>query len=956
LARVIMRRIAFVMGWLLLGPGAATAAAGDVDSESLERRFDVVVRPFLKQNCFSCHGPKKPKASLDLSAYDSLAAVVKDERVWELVLERLEAEEMPPRQAPRHPSTHERHAVVEWFAAVRDREAVRNAGDPGRVLARRLSNAEFDYTIRDLTGVDIEPLREFPIDPANEAGFDNSGESLTMSPVLVAKYLAAARRVADHLVLKPHGFDFAPYPAVTDTDRDRFCVERLIAFYERHRVDYADYFMAAWRFRHRAALGKAQTPLPEFAREAGLSTRYLAIVWEFLAEPWPSESPPGQVRAFWLGIPTDERKRDQARLACQTMRDLVIRLRQGMESHVTELRAPGISKGSQPLVLWRNRQLASMRMRAPAEGGSRELKEFCRVFPDTFFVTDRVSSLYPEAASHARPLTAGFHLMQGYFRDDSPLCTLILDVAGQQQLDTLWRELDFVTGVPIRQFKDFVFFERAEPPRFMEGAEFDFARSEDKDATSAAKIKQLEQAYLAKARHNGASETALEAIATYFANISAAINQVEQARLAAEPSHLVALTQFAGRAFRRPLSDAERAGMLDFYHRSRTSEGLSHEDAIRDTVTSVLMSPHFCYRVDLPQSGAAAQPLSSFALASRLSYFLWSSMPDAELLSHAASGDLTDEAVLLAQARRMLRDERVRGLAVEFAGNWLGFRRFQEHNAVDRERFTSFTNELREAMFEEPIRFFIHVVSHDRSVLDLLDADYALVNRVLAEHYGMPVPGGSADRWFRVDDAHRFGRGGLPPMSVFLTASSPGLRTSPVKRGYWVVRKLLGERIPAPPPEVPELPRDEAKSGEATLRQLLARHRESKSCAGCHQRFDSVGLVFEGYGPIGERRDRDLGGRPVDASVTFPDGSQGIGLDGLRRYLAERRQNEFLENLCRKLLGYALGRGLSPADEATIKQMRGKLAAGGHRIDSLFATIVTSPQFRNKRARDDPRE
>jgi hypothetical protein len=597
-----------------------------------------------------------------------------------------------------------------------------------------------------------------------------------------------------------------------------------------------------------------------------------------------------------------------------------------------------------------------MRMVCPDENASRDLKEFCRVFPDAFLVADRTSNLYPDAAGNARPLTAGFHLMQGYFRDDGPLYELVLDEPARSELDALWRELDFVTRVPIRQFKDFVFFERAEPPRFMQAAEFDFARSEDKDATSPAKIKRLSAAYLEKARRSGASAAAVNAIETYFSSISRAIQEVERARLAAEPSHLAALERFAQRAFRRPLSQAENEETLAFYRSLRQKDGLAHEDAIRDTITSLLMSPHFCYRVDRPQPGQAARQLLGHALASRLSYFLWSSMPDDELLAHASAGDLTDKAVLLAQARRMLGDARIRRFAVEFAGNWLGIRRFGEHNGVDRERFPSFSSALREAMYEEPIRFFTAVVSQDRSVLDLLDADYTFVNPVLAKHYGMPAADAGSEEWVRVDDAQRFGRGGLLPMSVFLTASSPGLRTSPVKRGYWVVRKLLGERIPPPPPEVPELPTDEAKSGELTLRQLLARHRESKSCAGCHRRFDSIGLVFEGYGPIGERRERDLGGRSVDATVTFPDGTEGTGVEGLRRYLSKSRQNEFIDNLCRKLLVYALGRGLSPSDETTIKEMRARLAESGNRFDSLIAFIVTSPQFLDKRGRDDPRE
>jgi len=343
-------------------------------------------------------------------------------------------------------------------------------------------------------------------------------------------------------------------------------------------------------------------------------------------------------------------------------------------------------------------------------------------------------------------------------------------------------------------------------------------------------------------------------------------------------------------------------------------------------------------------------------LASRLSYFLWSSMPDRDLLAHAAAGDLHRPEVIIAQARRMLRDDRIRGLAADFAGNWLEFRRFEEHNGVDRKRFPGFSNELRAAMQEEPIRFFMDVAQHDRPVLDLLDADHTFVNPVLAKHYGIAISGHGPDEWVKVDQAHEYGRGGLLPMAVFLTKNSPGLRTSPVKRGYWVVRRVLGERIPAPPPDVPELPMDEANLGDLTLPQLLARHRSQESCAACHRRFDSIGLTFEGYGPIGERRDRDGGGRSIDTTAIFPNGSQGAGLDGLRRYISEERREEFVDNLCRKLLAYALGRGIQLSDQATIAAMRGRLATGGQRFGVLVETIVTSPMFLKKRGRDDPRE
>jgi hypothetical protein len=184
---------------------------------------------------------------------------------------------------------------------------------------------------------------------------------------------------------------------------------------------------------------------------------------------------------------------------------------------------------------------------------------------------------------------------------------------------------------------------------------------------------------------------------------------------------------------------------------------------------------------------------------------------------------------------------------------------------------------------------------------------------------------------------------------VFLTKNAPGLRTSPVKRGYWVVRRVLGEQIPPPPPKVPELPNDESKLGNLTLREVLARHREDKSCAGCHARFDGIGLVFEGYGPIGDQRLCDLGGRPVDSHATFPGGSEGAGIEGLRHYLREHRQQEFLDNFCRKLLAYALSRTLLLSDDAIIDDMCVNLMAHNYRFSGLVEMIVTSPQFLTRR-------
>ena len=373
------------------------------------------------------------------------------------------------------------------------------------------------------------------------------------------------------------------------------------------------------------------------------------------------------------------------------------------------------------------------------------------------------------------------------------------------------------------------------------------------------------------------------------------------------------------------------------------------------------MSPFFCYRT-LGSSGGVAgsrakgQPyksnrLSDHDLANRLSYFLWSSMPDKRLMELAKNGKLRDSKTLQSEINRLLRDPRARGFAVEFGGQWLGYRRFEQHNSVDRKRFPMFDDNLRSSMFEEPIRFIQDVMQNNRSVLDFLYAKHTFVNATLARHYGVKSPLSSkSDTWQRIDRADKLGRGGLLPMAVFLTKNAPGLRTSPVKRGYWVVRQLLGERIPPPPPNVPELPEDEAKLGNRTLREVLARHRSIKSCATCHERFDSVGLAFEGYGPVGERREKDLGGRPVETQAKFPGGSSGQGLLGLQNYLKQHRQAEFVDNLCRKLLAYALGRTLLLSDEPLIAKMKKRLKRNGFRFKPLIETITSSRQFLEQRS------
>jgi len=817
------------------------------------------------------------------------------------------------------------------------------------------------------------------------------------------------------MVLTPDGIAFAAHPMLAETDRDRYSIERIINFYKAQPTDFAGYFEAAWRYRYRRALKKPHATLASTAADAKVSPKYLPLVWQILHDKH-ALGPVLKLQKMWNALPVPPKhsganEPDTLHAQCIEMRDFVVKIRKDTAMQFAAPVVKGLPAQSQPLLNWKLREFASHRLdsdpndlrtdtdpppvipaipkypglhreaaprwaalSAKARAGDADLivpaaerkqyeaafQRFASVFPDTFYVTERGRYFPDDSADKGRLLSAGYHSVLGYFRDDQPLMQLILDEKQQQQLNQLWDDFEFIGNITARTWTQYYFNQSGEV--LGKGAESGSPRPVDHRITDAEVILAMRDRYLTKAAANPQNDPAAPlAIRDHFERVNTTLRNLEKERAAAEPKQIQALLQFASRAYRRPLTKSESGDIVAYYHQLRAKNELSHEDAVRDSVVSVLMAPDFLYRLDLAESASTAprspvlrhaafssRPLSDYALASRLSYFLWSSMPDSELLQHAAAGDLQKPDVLLSETRRMLKDPRINGMATEFTANWLGVRQFETNNSVDRVRFPMFNDNLREAMFQEPVRFMANLISTNGSILDLLYGSYTFVNPPLAAHYGMPPVTGDVNHWVRVDDASRYGRGGLLPMAVFMTQYSPGLRTSPVKRGNWVVQKVLGVKIPSPPAVVPELPADESKS-ELPVPQMLARHRANPYCATCHSRFDSFGLAFEGYGPVGTARKNDLAGRPVDTMVTYPGGFEGNGLMGLEAYIRQFRQDQFISNLSRKLLAYSLNRSLQLSDEGLIDHMKSKLQSNGYRFNTLVETIVTSPQFLNRR-------
>ena len=450
----------------------------------------------------------------------------------------------------------------------------------------------------------------------------------------------------------------------------------------------------------------------------------------------------------------------------------------------------------------------------------------------------------------------------------------------------------------------------------------------------------------------------------YLTSLRAHYDEVMKALAAAQPGHVNDALAFASRAWRRPLTAAEKTSLRAFYQKSRTVNRLDHDDAMRAVIARVLVSPAFLYRVETvvannfrrkpeaTKSGAAAtrvpggeKALDGWEMASRLSFFLWSSIPDDELRRAAAAGELSNPAMLAKQVKRMTADPKARRVATEFFGQWLGFYHFDQYRGVDTGRFPEFTDEVKSSMYDEAISTFEYIVRQERPLKEILHADYTFLNKPLAKFYGIEQDVKSDDKVVQVDGANAFNRGGALRLGSVLTTTSAPLRTSPVKRGDWVLRRVLGTPTPPPPGDAGTLPGDDKSFNGLTLRQRLAEHKRNPTCAACHQRIDPLGFPLEGFDAVGRLRTTYADGQALDDSGELSDKKIITGASGLLQYL-EDKDKQVMMTLSRKMLGYALGRTILASDRPLLAEM----AAAGHdaTFSDLAIKIVTSRQFRHR--------
>jgi hypothetical protein len=705
-----------------------------------------------------------------------------------------------------------------------------------------------------------------------------------------------------------------------DTDMDVFFVVNSIV---RHSSEQA---VVRWqqpriRFRHPDRSWQDEQPLAKLlddqaAQKIGFGVHPTSAVVDPLDLYMLEESS----RSFTLRVPQDLRSPEgtaQAELLVRAELDLVHGGDGVLRCAISDDANPSQGKTVSALI-------------ADPEGAAFErwrddVFEFAMLLPQVSHrepaPSDRDPIPPPFDNTYNSPERNDFHVRVKYARDDQFLVERMLDEATRARLDTAWADL--LTSFDYHRVV----------LRYM-SRKFGFDLG---DVT----LDEMSDEWIESLRDEARG---------YVHDLRSEYRAMHRARIAVEPSHVQDAIGFAARAWRRPLSDREQSRLISFYDHLRQSDQHNHTLAMRILLTRLLVAPEFLYRTERPSMGSGIVALSDRELAHRLSYFLWSSLPDETLTDVAAAGQLQTPEQLTAQALRMLQDPKARRFATEFFGQWFGFYRFDQYRGVDPQRYPEFTESLRKDMYEESIAFFEYLVRKDRPPNEILFADYTFVNQTLAEHYGLDSASLSG-QLSRVERLGETGRGGLLGLGAVLTVTSAPLRTSPVKRGDWILRRVLGTPVPPPPPDAGSIPADDVLGDGRTIRERLEAHRRDPTCAGCHARIDPLGFALETFDAIGRARETYRDGQPIDTSGTLHDSTELTNAGDLRRYLATN-EHIFHRNLTTKLVGYALGRSELATDAQLIESVMRDIASGVC-FSEIVVRIVTSKQFRQRRGREE---
>ncbi|NOX99728.1 MAG: DUF1592 domain-containing protein, partial [Verrucomicrobia bacterium] len=860
----------FTICGALLCFGAASSSVQAADSSGDE--ISVQVLSGLKRYCFECHGDTKAKKDLRLDQFTTVESVLAEKRLWSRVLAHVRDEQMPPDDADTQPSERERGALVgdiEQMLDVVDWDRYRRAG---REMIARLTRLEYRYTMRDLLGLDLHSDEGFAEDGEGESGFRNDRASLMMGAAQVEKYLDAAERAVDGVM----ALAFLPL-----SKRGIYSAEKM----ERSMVD---------RMK---------------PHEGGM----------VLANP-------GQELSAEFDFPADGYYRVALRAAIMGKATVALVRVDGLV--VTEVAISGTA----------NMRLKEEGLMFVRKGRHRFSIENKNLFPHKRQLPLNAADLVVREAKRNRPRLEPFASESEKLRDEriafnqqswgaqEPYEWLkLLGVEGdsreidrfrkyaQQRGAALARERNKLAGLAGIKTADLeLIWQKQNQLRLADNASLleRVAKIEWRDWMQYQGKIHLKSMVIEGPVFPG--EKKPEGARRDNTNLLEMLKKWDRS----DDSSIKVLKSFLPLAFRREVDGSEQSRYDKLYQgiRARGEEPLN---ALRLTLTAILTTPEFLFREENSEATdeEEVEGLGSWTMASRLSYFLWSTMPDDKLRQLAESGSLKEGEALRQQADRLLEDERAKVFFKSFAGQWLGIDSLGKSVVPDARRFPEFTPELGEMMKEETMKYIESIFIEDRPLIELLDSKWAFLNERLAQHYGIDGVRGAELQRVDLDDRRR---GGLLGMGSVLTVSSSPARTNPMRRGFWVLEGLLGDQLGEPPGDAGELPGDAGEARGKTLREEVELHRTRKSCMSCHVKLDPIGFGLQNFDALGRWRD-DEAGKPVDSSGVMPDGTRFNGPVELKQVLLERK-DEFVKNLCARMLSYALVRKLEYYDEAEVRR------------------------------------
>ena len=807
----------------LLGVAGCLGGTLSLAADSrLAANFQQSIEPLLVKYCYDCHGDGVSKGQVAFDGFESEAALFARRELWQAALKNVRAGLMPPDDGGLRPAPDEIARLAGWI-----KQAVFGIDpanpDPGRVTARRLNRVEYRNTIRDLMGMDFNSEAEFPPDDSGN-GFDNNGDVLTVSPLLLEKYLAAAETIVERAVPRvakvvretvATGRDFRGENGQGNGERLNARQPARVA--RTFKIDRADRYRLAIELEARGSFDFDSSRCKFICRVDGEERFVEDVVWhegKTLRHEYDLTWEAGEHTVSFELVPLPPVESTPAAGSTATT---------GPAVPVASAAAPGVGVPAAAPIPGKTRvevRILSVQVRGPLS-------------PEFWIATKNHDRFFPDGPAPE---------------------------------------------------------ERAARDRYAEKV----------------------------------------------------------------------LRRFATRAFRRPVTDEKVRQLVEIARSVYASGDKTFEEGVGRAMMAVLASSRFLFRIEAPHPADAARPfarIDEHALASRLSYFLWSTMPDDELFRLADRGEL--RSGLSAQVTRMLRDTKAQAFVRSFTGQWLQARdvEFVPINArvvlgpnapKNRDGRTEFDGEMRKLMRSETEMVFDHVIREDRSVLELIESDYTFLNSRLAAHYG--VPGVTGDQLRLVQLPPDSPRGGVLTQGTVLAVTSNPTRTSPVKRGLFILDNILGTPPPPPPPDIPALEEAKGKIAghEPRLSEMLAVHRADKRCNSCHARMDPLGLAFENFNALGGWRDEEAR-QPIEAAGQLVTGEVFASVRELKHILAHDRRTDFFRCLTEKLLTYALGRGLEDYDTHAVDQIVDRLERTGGRMSTLLMGVIESVPFQKQR-------